>query len=167
MKEKENRLRPDHLIAAILLFTMASIAFVNILSRYLFHFSFAATEELTVNLFVWLTVVGTGIAFERGAQMGMITLYRFFPWALKRRVIIFSALASAALFIIVNIFVLQAVYYELTLFNAASAALGIPVWIYYMGVPFLSIFVFTGIYRDAATKLGALPPEKGGPPWRS
>ena len=54
MSQTNQRIRVDHWIAAILLFTMASIAFINVLSRYLFHFSFAATEEITINLFVWL-----------------------------------------------------------------------------------------------------------------
>jgi len=158
--EKPNQpIRIDHLIAAILLFTMAAIAFINVLSRYLFHFSFAATEEITINLFVWLTVVGSGIAFERGGQLGMITLYNIFPKKFKKLVIIFSAGLSALLFLFVDIYMIQAIYDELTLFNATSAALEIPVWIYYIGVPIFSIFVFTGIYRDASSKLDKLKVE--------
>ena len=51
---------------------------------------------------------------------------------------------------------LQAIYDELTLFQATSAALDIPVWIYYAGVPALSVFVFVGIYRQAAQHLARL-----------
>jgi hypothetical protein len=53
----------------------------------------------------------------------------------------------------------MAIYDELTLFQSKSAALEIPVWIYYIGVPLLSVFVFAGIYRDAASKLGLLKIE--------
>ncbi len=143
----------------ILLFTMASIAFINVLSRYLFHFSFAATEEVTINLFVWMTVVGSGIAFERGGQLGMVTLYNIFPKKFKRRVVLFSSGLSALLFLMVDIYMIQAIYYELTLFQATSACLGIPVWIYYIGVPILSVFVFAGIYRDSSSKLDGLKRE--------
>ena len=156
MSQTNQRIRIDHWIVAILLFTMASIAFINVLSRYLFHFSFAATEEVTINLFVWLTVVGSGIAFERGGQLGMVTLYKIFPKKFKKLVILFSSGLSALLFLIVDIFTIQAIYDELTIFQATSAALEIPVWIYYIGVPILSVFVFAGIYRDAASKLDAL-----------
>jgi TRAP-type C4-dicarboxylate transport system permease small subunit len=156
MSQTNQRIRIDHWIVAILLFTMASIAFINVLSRYLFHFSFAATEEVTINLFVWLTVVGSGIAFERGGQLGMVTLYKIFPKKFKKLVILFSSGLSAFLFLIVDIFTIQAIYDELTIFQATSAALEIPVWIYYIGVPILSVFVFAGIYRDAASKLDAL-----------
>ena len=90
MAKTDQRIRIDHWIVAILLFAMASIAFINVLSRYLFHFSFAATEEITINLFVWMTVIGSGIAFERGGQLGMITLYNVFPKRFKKFVIIIS-----------------------------------------------------------------------------
>jgi TRAP-type C4-dicarboxylate transport system permease small subunit len=161
MAQPNQRFRVDHWIVAILLFTMASIAFVNILSRYLFHFSFAATEEITINLFVWVTVIGSGLAFERGGQLGMITLYNLFPKKFKTLVIVFSAALSAGLFLLVDIYTIQAIYEELTLFNATSAALGIPVWIYYIGVPIFSVFVFAGIYRDASVKLDGLKREGG------
>ena len=162
MNKTEDRIRIDHWLVAIILFTMASIAFVNILSRYLFHFSFAATEEITINLFVWVTVIGSGLAFERGGQLGMITLYNLFPKRFKKFVSMFSAALSAVLFLLVDIYMIQAIYEELTLFNATSAALGIPVWIYYIGVPIFSVFVFTGIYRDASKKLDGLKHEGGG-----
>ncbi len=150
------KLRIDHLIAAALLFAMAFIAFANVISRYLFHFSFSATEEITINLFVWLTVVGSGIAFERGGQLGMVTLFNVFPKRFQKAAVIFSALLSAALFIIVDIFMIQAIYDEITLFEATSPALGIPVWIYYIGVPVLSVFVFKGIYKNTAAQLNEL-----------
>ncbi len=160
MTQPPKNIRIDHLIAAILLFAMAFIAFANVISRYLFHFSFSATEEITINLFVWLTVAGSGIAFERGGQLGMVTLFKVFPQHLQKAVVIFSALLSAALFIIVDIFMIQAIYDEITLFEATSPALGIPVWIYYVGVPVLSVFVFKGIYKNAAAQLADLKPDR-------
>ncbi|UCF82694.1 MAG: TRAP transporter small permease subunit [Desulfobacteraceae bacterium] len=156
MGQTNKRIRIDHWLVAILLFSMASIAFINVLSRYLFHFSFAATEEITINLFVWITVIGSGIAFERGGQLGMVTLYNIFPKKLKKFVIVFGSGLSAILFVLVDIYMIQAIYEELTLFHATSAALGIPVWIYYIGVPVFSVFVFAGIYREASSKLNAL-----------
>lgn len=153
MQQSNRKLHLDHLIAAVLLFVMAGIAFANVISRYLFHFSFSATEEITINLFVWLTVVGSGIAFERGAQLGMVTLFKIFPAKLQKAVVLFSALLSTALFIIVDIFMIQAIYDEITLFEATSPGLGIPVWIYYVGVPVLSVFVFKGIYKNATAQL--------------
>ena len=153
MSHTRRKFRIDEWIAAILLFSMALIAFVNVLSRYFFHFSFAATEEITINFFVWLTLIGSGIAFERGGQLGMVTLYNIFPRKFKKFVILFSAFLSAILFLLVDIIMIQTIYAEITLFHSTSAALGIPIITYYIGVPLLSVFVFIGIYRGAASKL--------------
>lgn len=149
-------IRIDHWLAAVMLFTMAAIAFANVLSRYLFHFSFAATEEITINLFVWLTVVGSALAFERGNQLGMVTLYNLFPARFQKLVILLSAGLSALLFLLVDVYTVQAIYEELTLFQATSAGLGVPVWIYYAGVPALSVFVFVALYRNATRQLREL-----------
>jgi TRAP-type C4-dicarboxylate transport system permease small subunit len=152
-------IRADYWIAAILLLAMAVIAFVNILSRYFIHFSIGATEEITINLFVWMTVVGTGIAFERGAQLGMVTFFNLFPLKMRKALVVFSALLATGLFVLVCIYMVQAIYDELTLFKATSAALGIPVWIYYAGVPLCAVFVFRGIFRGTLFRLAALKGE--------
>jgi TRAP-type C4-dicarboxylate transport system permease small subunit len=159
MAPAQQKFRIDHVIAAILLFTMASITFINVLSRYFFHFSFAATEEITINLFVWLTVVGSGIAFERGAQLGMVTLFKIFPLSLKKVAVMTHSGLATVLFIILNIYMIQSIYDEVTIFHATSGALGLPVWMYYLGVTILSVFVFQGIYRDLMTKLAAFKTE--------
>ncbi len=152
-KQSLKSFKPEHWIVAVLLFVMSCITFANILSRYFFHFSFAATEEITINFFVWMTVVGSGIAFSRGAHLGMVTLFNLFPPGFRKAVILFSAALSALLFVLVNLYLIRTIYDEIVLFHATSGALGIPVWIYYAGVPILSVFVFKGIYQDASAKL--------------
>ncbi len=146
-------LRWEHVAAAVLLGAMALIAFVNILGRYLFHYSLSFTEEITINLFVWLTVIGTGLAFERGAQLGMVTFFRLFPARLRRLLILLSAVLSAGLFVAIDLFLVRTIYYEITIFRASSPALEIPIWIYYAGVVVFSLSVFKGIYRGAASEM--------------
>ncbi len=164
MSESKRTLRSfkiEHWIVAVLLFVMSCITFINILSRFLFHFSFAATEEITINFFVWMTVVGIGIAFTRGAQLGMVTLFDLFPAGMKKFVILASAALNTLLFVFVNIFLVRNIYDELVLFHATSGALNIPIWIYYAGVPLLSVFVFKGIYQEASAKLKAVEGKAG------
>jgi len=145
--------RLDHWLVAICMGTMVVIAFVNVLSRYIFHFSLAATEEITINLFVWMTVLGIGIAFERGGHMGMVTFFNKFPRTLQKVSIIVYSLLAAGLFLVLDYYMIQAIYDEITLFQARSASLDIPVWIYYLGLPIGSLYIFRGIYVDAMNKL--------------
>ncbi len=159
--KQEKTIRLDYWIAAALLMAMALIAFINVLSRYFINFSIGATEEITINLFVWMTVVGTGIAFERGAHLGMVTFFNLFPLTMRKGLVIFSAVLATMLYILVSIYMIQAIYDEITVFQATSASLGIPVWIYYAGVPLLSVFVFRGIYRGMLTRLNELGRKAG------
>ncbi|MCD6237853.1 MAG: TRAP transporter small permease subunit [Thermotogae bacterium] len=162
MEEKKKSFSVDEWIAAILLFVMATIAFINVVSRYLLHFSFAFTEEIGINFFVWLTVVGAGIAFERGSQLGMVTLYNIFPKKLKKTATIISALLSTFLFAIVDIILIKTIYNDMTLFHMRSRALSIPVWIYYSGVVTLSVFLFKRIYNGLVKTLKKIEENKKG-----
>jgi TRAP-type transport system small permease protein len=155
MKEKK-KIPMEHWITALLFGAMAVIAFLNILCRYFFHFSIGATEEITINLFVWITVIGAGMGFERGAQLGMVTFFNLFPLKAKKILVIFGALLSAGLFLLVCFYTLGAIHDEITIFHAKSPSLGLPVWVYYAGVPILSVFVFKGIFRGTMAQLSNL-----------
>ncbi|HBA85356.1 MAG TPA: hypothetical protein DCZ95_14815 [Verrucomicrobia bacterium] len=158
--EQRSPLRWDHVLAALFFGAMALIAFMNVLGRYLFHYSLSFTEEITIHLFVWLTVIGSGLAFERGAHLGMVTLCRLFPLAARKALVWLNALLGALLFVVVDILLVQSIYREITLFHAKSSAFGLPIWIYYAGVPVFSIYVFRGIYRGARAQASTLS-QKG------
>ncbi len=153
--------RLDSLIVAVLLGTMALISVVNILGRYIFHYSLAFTEEVTINLFVWMTVVGSGMAFERGGHLGMVTLYRILPRSAQRHLVVVGSGLAAALFLAVDLTLLKAIHAEITLFHARSPALRLPVWIYDAGVVLLSPFVFRGVYRGARRRLDRAEGDAG------
>lgn len=132
-------------IVIVLLSIMAVIGFINVLSRFIFHVSFAATEEIEINLFVWVTVIGIAMAFEKGAHLGMTTVYDKFPIWAKKIASVISALLAIALFALVDYYAIQEIYKELTLFHTRSDALNIPVWIYTIGIPIFSVFIFEKI----------------------
>lgn len=144
--------RWDHILAAGLLSAMVLISFINVLGRYLFHYSLAFTEELTVQMFVLLSVIGAGLAFENGAQLGMSAAVRRFPRPAQRVCGRIGLILSATLFLAIDLLLARNIYFELTIFHARSAALNIPVWIYYALVVLLSLFVFRGIWRAARGK---------------
>jgi len=139
--------RTEHIIIAGLMGAMALIAFINVLGRYIFHYSLAFTEEVTINLFVWMVVVGSGVAFERGGQLGMVTVVQRLSPKYRRLCARLGLVLSTLLFLALDVLLVANIRQELTLFHARSAALGIPVWIYYAGVVLLSPFVFRGIIR--------------------
>jgi len=154
---KGTKLKIEELISAILLFIMASIAFINVLSRKFFHLSFAFTEEVTVHLFVWITVLGIAIAFEKGAHLGVVTVYNKLPKTLKKTAAFISASLSALLFLIVNYYAFREIYMDVTIFHMESEALRIPEWMYIIG----SVFIFKNIYKGLKIELKKIEGEEG------
>ncbi|HBY57272.1 MAG TPA: TRAP transporter small permease [Candidatus Atribacteria bacterium] len=160
MSGNKIRIKFEEIVSAILLFIMASVAFINVLSRKFLHFSFAFTEEITVHFFVWLTVLGIAIAFEKGAHLGMVTVYNKLSKNIKKIAALISAIISTLLFLIVNYYALREIYMDITIFHMESEALRIPEWIYTIGIPIFSVFIFKNIYKGLKIELKKI--EEGG-----
>lgn len=156
---KKNKIIPEELISAILLFIMASIAFVNVLSRWFFHLSLAFTEEITIHFFVWMTTLGIAIAFERSAHLGMVTVYEKLPKIPRKIATAISALIAILLFLIVDYYAIREIYMDLTLFHMESEALRIPQWVYTIGTPIFSLFIFKNIIKGTINEFSRIEKE--------
>lgn len=122
---------------------MVSLAFLNVLARYLFHYPLASTQELVVNGFVWLTLIGVAIGVregEEGAHIRFVAGTEFLPAVLRRAAVILGFLVTAALFAVLAYLSVGQVRSDVTL-DATSPALGIPNWIYTGPTPVLSLWV--------------------------
>jgi len=72
--------------ACVLVFVvMTVVAFVNVITRYVVQYSLAFTEEIVVSLFVWLTLLGSAIAFREGSHLAFTYLVDRAPPALRLR----------------------------------------------------------------------------------
>ncbi len=130
----------EEVTGAILLFLMASLAFLNVLTRYFIKYSLAFTEELEVASMVWLTMLGTSAAFKRGSHLKFVFLEsrvsdraRFFLslFSLVLGFVLFSAIAYLSYFHLKDLIEL----------NVTTEALEIPESIYVMAVPFGSLLI--------------------------
>ena len=88
----------EEVLCAILFAIMAIVAFVNIISRYLLKYSLAFTEEILISFFVWLTLLGSAIAFRRGAHLGFSFITDRLPREVKAFLIWVGALLGVFLF---------------------------------------------------------------------
>lgn len=143
-------------LVIIIVSVMAVLGFGNVLSRYIFHASFAATEEIEINMFVWITVLGIAIAFEKGSHLGMTMLYDKFPTWLKKVALVISALLAIYLFAMVDYYSIREIYKDMTFFHARSDALNIPIWIYTIGIPIFSILVFEKVISSTVRNIKSL-----------
>jgi len=144
MAEKK-RFYLDELLGAFFLAIMSLITFVKVVNRYLFSKSLAFSEEVVVNLFVWITLLGISIAFRRGSHLQMTNLYDKFPPKLKRISIGISGVIGVAIFTFLIYNSCKEIYKNMTFYHSISDALGIPTWIYSLGTPVFSLFVLKEI----------------------
>ena len=64
----------EEVLGASLLFGMAILAFINVITRYFIKYSFAPTEELEVSGLVYLTMLGASAAFKRDLHLKLFFL---------------------------------------------------------------------------------------------
>lgn len=139
----------EELLGAALLALMVSIAFLNVIVRYCTSYSFAWSEEMTINFFVWVTLLGTARAFRDGTHLGMALVYDSLP----RKGRAFCYLTSCAICLLFfgclawtgAIEVIDE--YEL---DAISESLGIPVWWYTIATPLFSLLIIARMLQRAA-----------------
>jgi len=139
-------------LGAVLLAVMVAIAFVNVIVRYCTTFSFAWTEELTINFFVWIVLLGTARAFRDGSHLGMVLVFQKLPPPARKAcivlglvigVIFFGALAWTGYVEVRDEYALEVI----------SEALGIPVWWYTISVPAFSVLVIVRMLQRGIAEL--------------
>jgi TRAP-type C4-dicarboxylate transport system permease small subunit len=142
----------EEVAGVILLACMSILAFINVITRYFIHYSFAFTEEVEVACLVWLTMLGAAAGFRRGIHLGFDLLGFRFPRLGKN---ILYPLASILTMITVCIliwFSLLQIKDELEL-KIASEAIGIPQWWYTLAIPVGGVFTIFRILEVTWKKL--------------
>jgi TRAP-type C4-dicarboxylate transport system permease small subunit len=124
----------EEILAAALLSVMATLAFANVLTRYVFEFPLAFTEELEVNGLVWLTLFGTASAFRRRRHLRMLFFQDKFPEKAKRILNSVIALIGAGLFTTLGYLGCKQILDERFL-EITSESLNFPQWMYTVCIP--------------------------------
>lgn len=82
---------------AIGMLIMVFMNFFNVVCRFLLpQTPFSYTEELTVLIFIWVTMLGISCGYKRASHTGLNILTDKIPGASKEAVILFATLCSAA-----------------------------------------------------------------------
>ena len=135
--------------ACVLVFgVMTTVAFVNVITRYVVRYSLAFTEELVVSLFVWLTLLGTAVAFREGSHLAFTWLIERSPRAVRRCSLWLSTALSLVLFAALIWFGLLQIGNE-RMMGTTSEALAIPQWWYTAGIPAFSALVIVRVLQSA------------------
>ena len=114
--------------------TMTIIAFSNIVSRNIASISLSFTEEITINLFVLLTFVGTAVGVRRFGHLGFTLIFDHMNPLFRKVFIVFSSLMSLILFGVLLWYGLQMVSFQMDI-GQKTPSLGWPQWILSSALP--------------------------------
>ena len=145
---EKKKYHAEEIVGAVLLAGMAVLTFLNVINRYAFKRSIAFTEEITVNLFVWITLIGIAMAFRKGANLKMTNLFDRFGPRLQRAAAIVAGVIGILIFGFIIVNSCREIWKNMTFYRTTSEALGIPTWIYSLGTPVFSIMVIWEIFRS-------------------
>jgi len=124
----------EEVCGAFLLFSMALLAFINVLTRYFIKYSFASTEELEVAGMVVLTMLGASAAFKKDLHLKLMFLENKASKKVKFYLNMFSLIISFTLFSAICFLSYFHILDEIEL-NITTEALNIPEWIYVLAIP--------------------------------
>jgi C4-dicarboxylate transporter DctQ subunit len=113
---------------------MSVIVFAQILSRFVFHASFAWSEEITRYLLVWTTFFGGAYCVRKGAHVGIEAFTMLLPKKAKKILAIIVMVGGIFLCVVILKFSMDL---TTTLFsrNQLSPAMRIPIAYAYLAVP--------------------------------
>lgn len=145
----------EEMLGASLLAVMACLAFANVITRYVFQYPLAFTEELEVNALVWLTMFGTASAFRRRKHLSMLYFQDKLPEVIRTALTWIIPLLAIGLFASLGYLGYLQIVDERIL-EITSESLGAPQWLYTTCIPVgcaLIVFrILQASFRDMKEK---------------
>ncbi len=93
-------LRTNQVLIGSMMGIMFILVFVNVVTRYVFGFSFATTEEISTFLMIWITYIGAGLALREGRLAAIDLFQDMIPPKIRR---LFRAVLGATILLFFGI----------------------------------------------------------------
>lgn len=124
----------EEILSAGCLLAMTILAFVNVISRFVFKASLSFTDEITTNLFVLLTLAGASLAAKRNAHLGLNLVTDNLSAKWQKNLTVFANLLGVLFTGILVYFGIIMAYNEYRL-EQLTAGMQLPEWIFGAFVP--------------------------------
>ena len=131
----------EEILLFIAFLTITVITFLNVVSRNFAGASLAFTEEITINLLVLITFLGSAIGVRKYAHLGFTLLFDKGNKAVRIFIVFFAGLAGLLLFGVLTWYGWEMVSFQ-KLMNQKTPALGMPQWILSLALPLGALMCF-------------------------
>lgn len=151
----------EEVLCALIFLAMTLLGFANVMVRYLSDRSLASTEELLINGFLLLTVLGASIAAKRGDHLAVTILFDLLPGRGKIVLVVVSTMLGVLLLAAAAWYTAELVSNQLAS-GMQSYALQVPAWYYSIGVPVAFLLVMLRFIQHAARTVRGLRADGAG-----
>ncbi|NEU31273.1 TRAP transporter small permease [bacterium LRH843] len=132
-------------LVIILFISFAVIMFVNVVGRYAFNFSFVWADEFIRYTFIWMILLGSGIAIKRKAHLGFDLIISKLPHKLQ---VFFTVLND----VVIGTFLILFFFNGIKLLNSAgmtpSPSMHLPMGVVYIVLPLSAIIMLIYIINS-------------------
>ncbi|MDD4844136.1 MAG: TRAP transporter small permease [Anaerotignum sp.] len=139
----------------IMMTYMAIMNFLNVVFRYCFASSFSFTEELTVTVFVWVSMLGVAAGFRRYAHLGMSFVVDLFHGKVKAMFALFGVVCSFIFMALVFYYGIVMVQGQIGM-GATTPVLQMPQAVQGLSMPVGAVFVIIRIVQAGFLQVKAL-----------
>ncbi len=145
----------EEVLIIVMLGYMAIMNFLNVVFRYCFSASFSFTEELTVTVFVWVTMFGVAAGFKKCAHLGMSFIVDQFHGKAKAMFFAFSILCSLAFAAVLLVYGIEMVQGQMMM-GSTTPVLQMPQYVQGLSIPVGAVFIVIRLIQSGVTGVSAL-----------
>lgn len=139
-------------VAAIAFMVITAVALTNVISRYFLNASLAFTTEITINLGVWMTMIGAVIAVREKAHLGFSLLHDRARGHAHAALTIAVATVTTLFFAVIVVYGWEQVTLQMES-NRSTPSMDIPQWWFTLALP---VGASLGIVRAVEAAVGEL-----------
>lgn len=144
----------ERFLMALAMALLCVITMANVVVRYFTNFSFAFTEEISVWLMVFMTLIGAASAFHSGKHINVTLLVNRLPPPWRRAVELFALAATGLMFVLLVWYGSRMAYDDFR-YEVTSPALGVPQWFYSVWLPLLCVAIVIRLLQLFRARLRA------------
>jgi TRAP-type C4-dicarboxylate transport system permease small subunit len=130
-------------IVIAMMAVMATLVFMNVVSRYIFNHSIIWAEEVSQYLMVWVAFLGAGLALRQGRHVAIEILQDRLPSRARRMT---RHLVALLLIVFMGILIVLGFQFARFAWDQETPVLNIPLGIPYLAVPIGALLLLIHLF---------------------
>ncbi len=126
-------------VLCVITVLISAITFMNVLSRFVFHASLSWSEELVINIFILMIMLGVGLCHQEGSMITLSLVFDNVGIKSRKVLVLINTVVDIAFYWIVITSGMQRVMSQIRT-GAQTFSLGWPTWMFTVLLPIGCVF---------------------------